>query len=286
MNDNAPSTASRNRAVIRKQLGRYDWLLEASCQNTAWLERLGHPGQLLMPPARPLKNARPGREVVRTKLPDEHPAEVVVKRFIPRTLTEIIKFVWRDSPAWRAFKLAHQMAQLGLVTPAPKAAGEFRRYGLLKECYLVTAAMQDAVPLSQFNARCADLARRTNVVRQLARIYAILHDSGFYHSDPSQTNFMILSHPNDCDEVVLIDLDGLRHGGDMNIGKSARDLQRLLLRGFIPRRERAWFIAVYTHSRNVLMDARELLRIIGPIPARSTNPVCALDENRRPAITG
>lgn len=270
-------------APVLRRLGRFDWWLAVSGQNQNWISRLARPEQLLLPPAQPLKQFIAGREVVRTRLDDESIGDIVVKRFTPRGFTETIKWSWRESRAVRAFHLARRIARLGFFTALPLAAGERHRWGLLRESFLLTRFIPNATPLHLVNSRCADRRRRSGIVRKLARLYAALHDAGFCHRDPSQANFLVVEQPDASDTIALIDLDGLRRQRGMSLTDSAADLRRLLSRGFIPRSERAWFIVTYSHSRNAPVNARELLKLIGPLPAQATFPHCALDEDSQPA---
>lgn len=272
--------------VLRRRLGRFNWLIPESFRDAGWLNRLEQPGQLLQPPAEPLKQAvAPRREVMRVRLDDATIADVVVKRFTPRGFAEIIKWSWRASPAYRAFHLARQIASLGFFTARPIAAGERRAWGLLRESFLLTRFIAGATPLHLVNAHCADRRRRLGIVRGLAKLYAALHDAGFFHHDPSQANFLVVPQPIGGDAIALIDLDGLRQRREMNLTASAQDLRRLLLRCRIPRRERAWFIMVYARSRKTPADARQFVKLIGLPPAQATFPHCALNEYSLPEAT-
>lgn len=272
--------------VQRFRLGKFNWLALPQLLPVPLLSRLEQPEQLLLPPANPLKKViTPGREVVRLCSGETANTEVVVKHFTPRGLGQHIKWTWRASPAIRAFCLARELATLGLLTPTPVAAGERRTCGFLRESFLVTHFIAGATPLHLVNAHCADRRRRIGIVRGLAKLYAALHDAGFFHGDPSQSNFLVVPHPGGSDAIALIDLDGLRRRREMNLSAAVRDLQRLLLRGRIPRRERAWFIVTYSRSRKLPVDVRQLLALIGLPPAQATFPHCALNEESQPEFT-
>ncbi len=270
-------------AMQSRRVGKFNWLIAPQLLNAAFMDRLEQPEQLLLPPAVPLKKAAPGREVARFQLDDPAITEVVVKRFTPRGLLQNLKCIWRLSPAYRAFHLARQIEELGLLTATPMAAGERHAGGLLRESFLFTQFISGATPLHLFNARCADRQRRIRVVRALAKLYATLHDAGFFHHDPSQSNFLVVSQPPGGDAIALIDLDGLRRQRwKISLTSAVRDLQRFLLRGRMARRERAWFITVYARSRKARNDARELAQMIGPLPTQATYPHCALNEDSSP----
>lgn len=281
-NDTQLHTSS-TATVSQRRLGQFKWLISESFQNASWLVRLNQPEQLLQTPAKPLKQAVvSGREVVCVRMDDSAIADVVVKRFTPRGFVEIIKWSWRSSPAYRAFYLARQIAALDFFTAEPIAAGERRVLGFLRESFLLTKLIPDATPLHLFNAHCADRQRRIGVVRKLAKLYAAMHDAGFFHHDPSQANFLVVPQM-DGDVIALIDLDGLRwQRRKISLTAAMRDLRRFLLRGRIPRRERAWFITVYARSRKTHVNISQLIQIIGPLPSRATFPHCALNENSLP----
>ena len=283
MSNNTQIDPDAATAVQRRRVGEFKWLIGKQFLNTAFLARLERPEQLLLPPAVPLKKAAPGREVVRFQLDDPAITEAVVKRFTPRGLLQNLKCVWRLSPAYRAFHLARQITALGFLTAAPMAAGERRVCGLLRESFLLAQFISGATPLHLVNARCADRQRRIRVVRALAKLYATLHDAGFFHHDPSQSNFLVVPQPGGNDAIALIDLDGLRRQRwKISLTAAVRDLRRFLLRARVPRRERAWFITIYARSRKARIDAQKLVQMIGPLPPQATYPHCALNEDSSP----
>ena len=96
--------------IVRRRMGRFDWLVSDSFLNSDWMSRLERPGQLLQPPAEPLKKSVvPGREVVRVRVDGTTTVDVAVKHFTPRGLVEIVKSSCRGSPAYRAFHLARRI---------------------------------------------------------------------------------------------------------------------------------------------------------------------------------
>jgi tRNA A-37 threonylcarbamoyl transferase component Bud32 len=285
MSNDTQSTVSSPSTLVRRRLGRFHWVTSGPFEQAPWLNRLEHPETLLKPPAEPLKQSLPGREVVRVRLGQSAGAEVVVKHSTPRGLAEAIKWSWRGSTAVRAFELAQRLRAQGLVTAPPVAAGERRTAGLLRESYLLTEFIGDATPLHLVNAHCADRQRRIGIVRSLARLYAAMHDTGFYHCDPSQANFLVVSQPDGRDAVALVDLDGLRQRREINARAAAGDLRRFLVRGRVPRRERAWFMVVYSRSRRIRVQVRQLVKLIGPLPTGATFPHCALNEESLPVTT-
>jgi tRNA A-37 threonylcarbamoyl transferase component Bud32 len=285
MTNNPQPNASLPGRIVRRRMGRFDWLIIDTYQNAAWLRRLEQPETMIQPPAEPLKKAAPGWEVVRVRLDDPATADLAVKHSTPRGLVEFLKWSWRGSPATRAFHLARHIQALGFFTASPIAAGERRAWGMLCESFLLTRFVADATPLHLVNAHCADRRRRLGIVRELAKLYAAMHDAGFYHCDPSQANFLVVGQPSGGDAVALIDLDGLRQRKEVSLIEAAHDLRRLLMRCRIPRRERAWFITVYTRSRKIRLEVRSLVKTIGLPPAQATFPYCALNEEGLPDAT-
>ena len=273
--------------VRQQRLGAFDWLIAEQFEPRVRLDLLENPQRLLAAPSQPLKRVVvPGREVVCRPAADAAAGGVVVKHFTPRGPLEAIKWSWRASPARRAFELARQIQALGLLTATPLAAGERRCCGWLRESYLLTTHLAAATPLYQVNAHCADRSRRVRLVRKLAQLYATMHDAGFHHHDPSQTNFLVLPQAGGQEALALIDLDGLRRWRRNDLAEAARDLRRLLLRCRVSRRERAWFVAAYARARKPRLNPRTLLTEIGPLPAQASLPFCALDEDGQPNAAG
>jgi len=269
--------------VLEQRLGGFRWSISESLDRAAWLERLQNPQRLLQEGTETMKgHVVLGREIVRVRVDRTAAGDVVIKHFEPRGLAEILKWACRASPAYRAFRLARQIQALGLITAEPLAAGERRCCGWLRESFLLTKHIPDGTPLYRINADCTDHTRRTGIARSLARTYATMHDAGFSHRDPSQTNFLVVPKPNREEAVALIDLDGLRSGQPLDLAESAKDLRRLLQRCRVPRRERAWFIAAYARLRRARLDVRQLVTQIGPLPAQASLPFCALRDDGSP----
>jgi tRNA A-37 threonylcarbamoyl transferase component Bud32 len=265
--------------AIRRRMGGFDWLVAGDCGRATWLARLDQPGNLLLPPAEPLKPpGAPWRAVARVRLGDAADSDAVVKRFRPRNWIETLKWMWRGAPAIRAFELARELEQLGFHTARPLAAGIRRVLGIPREAYLITSYIAAASPLHLANARLAERPRRLSLVRGLARLYAAMHDAGFRHRDPSLANFLALDQPHRGKTIAVIDLDGLRRQAGVTPTEAAGDLRHLLTRGRVSRRERAWFVATYARARKVRLDARPLVEWIGPLPRRVTFPHSAVDE--------
>jgi hypothetical protein len=114
--------------------------------------------------------------------------------------------VLRGSRAKRAVAGARRLDRIGLGHPRSLALAERRRCGVVRESYLLTSFLIDAVPLPAIMpALRTDVARRRALASQLGEVIGRLHAGGLDHSDLKHSNLMVRSD----DTIALLDLDTL-----------------------------------------------------------------------------
>jgi len=99
----------------------------------------------------------------------------------------------RGSKARRELAIARGLAARGLATPLPLAAGELRRRGRLRACYLVVARLDGAVDLAALwrDAALAPRERR-ELASALGTLAQRLHAAGLHQPDFAPNNFLVL----------------------------------------------------------------------------------------------
>ena len=136
----------------------------------------------------------------------------------------------RPSRSLAAFRRGHALLVRGIATARPAAAAERRQGGAPYEALLVTEAIQDGAPLSDWLRRDPPPADRRHVTWQLARMVRRLHEAGFSHRDLKAPNLLVApSRPGAPGQprVFLVDLDGLRFGRRVSSQRRAQNLMRL-----------------------------------------------------------
>ena len=125
---------------------------------------------------------------------------VVVKRYNPRGLLQILRRTLGGSRAARAWRNAHWLRACHIPTPVPWAMIEERRHGLLVRSWLITeqAPGQPAQRVIGEGVGESRLLPLVEVVRAFA-------DLGLVHGDMKASNFILGDQG-----VQVIDLDSLR----------------------------------------------------------------------------
>jgi len=252
------------------------WQLNPAFANTAFIERLQFPDQLLSSQAEPIERDAVPRStyLVRIHLP-EHPATpFIIKRYRPKNLRDLFKDLFRPSRARRAFERAFLLQSHNIPTATPVAAGEKRCCRWLRESYLISAEIPNVRTLWDVKMKTRDPRQTRLLVRRLAETMARLHNAGLSHSDPNLANFLVCGDDFRLSPLIVIDLDNVRPVRRVSLRQAAKDLRRLL-RVRISPRERLWFVAQYCHVRSEPLQARalaELLAAEAKPPEPKANP--------------
>ncbi len=129
---------------------------------------------------------------------------VVIKRYNIKGLMHWLKRFWRPSRAWHSWQAAHQLAFLGIATPAPLAMIE-RRFGpLRREAWLITEYCAGDNLFSVLGE--AGQVKPDEVTGQaLLKVFKQLVAARISHGDFKATNLLWWDG-----QVVLIDLDAMQ----------------------------------------------------------------------------
>jgi tRNA A-37 threonylcarbamoyl transferase component Bud32 len=169
-------------------------------------------------------------------LADGDVLRTIYKRPLPRNWRRKLRMMLGRSRSRRGWKTAHALLHRHLPTPRPLAFVEQRRGLLVRESFLLTEALPDALDLEVLLRRERPL-RGSKLWRQLknelaeliARRLRELHATGVWHRDCKASNILILPEP----ELSLLwtDLDGLKPGQAVTPDREQRALVRLAVSG-------------------------------------------------------
>ncbi|MEI6084333.1 MAG: lipopolysaccharide kinase InaA family protein [Verrucomicrobiota bacterium] len=163
----------------------------------------------------------------------------VLKRFNQKNRWNYLKDIFRPSRAFRAYRNAYHLELLGIATPRPIAAAEYRVMRVLLHSYLVTEEITGAVDLRQAEKLDVETARRAG------KLIGQLHAAGFAHGDLKDANIVW----DKSGTVYILDLDSLTYVREVLEMQAADDLTRLAVdaqkRPLIRRRHWVEFIRGY-----------------------------------------
>jgi tRNA A-37 threonylcarbamoyl transferase component Bud32 len=197
----------------------------------------------------------PHRAVYRVKLPS---ATVFLKHFKIADWRTLARNLLLGSPARREATAAARIAQAGIETTVPAAAGTTRRGLVVRESFLVTREIADSAPLDQVirerllsaeqGTLSPDTSRfRRDLARALGRLTGRLHRQGLTHGDLHLANLLIRIGTDGGIYLSLIDLQRVRWHWVLPFRRARHDLFGLYnsFNGIAGQAERRRFLSAY-----------------------------------------
>jgi hypothetical protein len=182
------------------------------------------------------------------------------------------KFLGRPSKARCEFQNYEVFAQFSVPSAEPIACGEQRDgLGRLRHAFILTRAIQKAVPLPDFFAqRCVNRAEavsshlRETLLRQLAALTRRIHDAGFFHHDLVWRNILV-TWPSPAEaKLWWIDCPrgGFDHWSPLRRRRRLKDLASLdkVASQLCTRSERLRFVKLYLGKARLDAEAKKLIR--------------------------
>lgn len=206
----------------------------------AWLESVED-----LPSAPGAEILHAGRNVItaaRAALEDGTVLDLVIKEFRPRGLHRL-RTMAGPSKAERAARGARRLRQAGLLTPAPVAVLERRRFGTAEKAWLAAERVRGAVEIRGLFRDLRGPALR-RLLEGLARVLRIAHDAGLEHRDLSDGNILVGTGPGGEPIFHFLDTNRVRatsRRGGLRPAVRAKNLIRL----GIPAESRREFLALY-----------------------------------------
>lgn len=239
---------------VRRTQGRWSWLIHP--QWTAVFDQPEQPDWLGLErdPRAVLVKSNGGRQVWHLRL---EVGEVFVKvSWPPRSWARLGRWL-RGSSAMREWRVANYALEQGVRTVTPVAVAEAPVAGREQVGILVTAAVEDSRPLSEWwlalDPRDPDTRRVKNgLIDAAARLIAQAHQHGMQHFDLHAGNVLIQPRGQGF-SALFVDLPSFRVGRAVSDAGVLRNLaqfnQYFQLRGSMADRLR--FCDRYLHWREV-----------------------------------
>ena len=153
--------------------------------------------------------------------------QIFVKRNGVGSLKFVVRYFFIPARVFRAALAARRVEEAGIPTPHVLAAGEKRRAHFLLSGYLITDAVTDACDLMTYTIKRPEAPERMpSLIREAARIAAVLHNRGVYHGDLKLVNLYRMADDEPCG---IWDLDSAQlFPGDVPHGLVVRELGRIV----------------------------------------------------------
>lgn len=203
----------------------------------------------------------PGSSVSRVVLRGEAELDLAVKWNHRRGWRGALSDALDGSRAARAAAGAEVLAELGLPHPETLAYAEERRFGAVRESFLITRFLADTEPLPIALAALRDAPqRRRALVRAVADCVGTLHAADFDHADLKHSNLLV----GRDGRIVLLDLDTLVPRRRVTWRRVVRALGQLEsyavdLYPWLPRTDRARFLRAYFERSDRFAPRRRAL---------------------------
>jgi len=130
---------------------------------------------------------------------------LVVKRYNIKNTWHALRRYARPSRAWHAWRNAHRLALLGILTPKPIALLEKRWGPFRSKAYFITEYVDG---IDVYHLLHSDRRKEVDqkfLTKQFGELFQSLIDASFRHGDFKATNFIVMDNG-----LFIIDLDAMR----------------------------------------------------------------------------
>ncbi|MFP4034018.1 MAG: lipopolysaccharide kinase InaA family protein [Desulfovermiculus sp.] len=131
--------------------------------------------------------------------------QLVVKRYNMKNFVHRLKRSLRPSRAWKSWRNAHILSQIGIKTPMPVALVEKRLGPLRSTAYYITEFVPGKSVYTSVYSKDADQALKQKIVDQLRELLDRFQRAFIVHGDMKATNFIVAD-----EQIMVTDLDAMK----------------------------------------------------------------------------
>lgn len=155
---------------------------------------------------------------------------VVVKRYNTKGPGHAIKRAFRVSRAEHCYRNASRLVELGMLTPAPIAAVEFKFGPVKRRSWYLSEYLPGVLLSDWFGNRSTIDEEDAPIIDQVISVFSQMKAAAIAHGDTKATNWLVYGG-----RLYLLDLDSMRQyrEGERHIERLRRDRRRFL-RNFDP----------------------------------------------------
>lgn len=157
--------------------------------------------------------------------------DIYVKRYNAYSIWSSIEGSLNGSKAFRSWQGAKLLMDKGLNTAHPLAAIEHRKWGLLKESFYVTRAIENSwISVDYYKEKLVDktasIMDKRDFLRSLAKLFSDIHGKGIYHNDLKDYNILVREEEGHL-RFSLLDLEGVKQYEKLPYDKRLKNLVQL-----------------------------------------------------------
>lgn len=157
--------------------------------------------------------------------------DIYIKRYNPYSIWSRIEGSLNGSKAFRSWQGAKLLMDKGLSTAYPLASIEHRKWGILKESFYVTRAIEDSwisvdYYKEKFVDKAASITDKRDFLRSLAKLFSDIHGKGIYHNDLKDYNILVREEEGHL-SFFLLDLEGIKEYETLPESKRLKNLIQL-----------------------------------------------------------
>lgn len=159
-----------------------------------------------------------------------HQGTFYLKQYTTRNLLEGVKSLFSLSKARREWNSGHRLLNDQLHTAEPVAVGEKRRFGMLKDCYIISKAIPNSTTVREalftIQRSSAQVPKKSTFLNNLISYVKEMHDHGILHGELHSENILV-----DADNPAvfyLLDLGRTVFKKSPSLSSRIRELSRLL----------------------------------------------------------
>ena len=155
-----------------------------------------------------------------------------IKRYIVRNRLESVKSLFSSSKASREWDQSHRLLNKHLLTAEPVAVGEKRRFGMLKDCYIISKEIPNCLSgrklLANIQQPSTDygLSKKNTLLRNIISYVNTMHNYGIFHGELHADNILI--DTGNLTLFYLLDLGCAKHRRNLPLSWRIKDISRLL----------------------------------------------------------
>ena len=158
-------------------------------------------------------------------------ASFYIKQYTTGHFREAIKSVFSLSKARKEWNKSHELLKNHMLTAEPVAVGEKRRFGILKDCYIISKAIPQTLSVKELllaiqqSPSGYNPSQKNLLMKNLISYVKTMHDCGIFHGELHAEN--ILVNPDNTTVFYLLDLGRAQFRKKLPLSWRIQELSRL-----------------------------------------------------------